>query len=182
MEVGVATSYVLALLLCGTAHAQSASELGSGLGDPRPRLAEVAPLPPVPPPPHVARDRERPSDAAPQAPRTQHRASLSVLWEITGGILGWGLGITPVLLGATPCLLPVTIPFGITTGITLGGAASGGNGSFWSVFGGQALGGLASIPLVLLADPEVALAAVFLFPLIGGVAGYEYSNRIGYGP
>lgn len=172
---------LVAILMVGaTAQAQYESEGAARLTAPEPRGDERAALAPVPPPPDPQRIVGYPPPRA--EPAVRHRSGSAIVWEILGGMAGWALGVAPVLLGATPLLLPVSLPLGITSGITLGGHASGGDGSFWAVFGWQALGGLASIPFVLVGDPILALAAVIVLPIIGGVVGYEKSNTAGYAP
>lgn len=111
--------------------------------------------------------------------------------EILGGVLGYAIGLAPLYAalsgddgGSLPALV-VTVPFGIALGIWLPGMLSGGNGGFGWTFLGQALGGIASVPIVFstLFDTDetgawVALAAVLTFPIIGGVLGYELSNDV----
>jgi len=108
------------------------------------------------------------------------RSDAAVVFEVLGGSLGVVAGLTPLLADESMvAVLPLSLGLGISVGVLGGGALAGGDGTFGSVFLGQATGGMASIPFVLFADDlVVALLAVILLPLTGGVLGYEISNDV----
>ena len=100
-----------------------------------------------------------------------------------GGLLGCGIGIGfDAEVGCTYGAIVggiIGAGFGIAAGVTVAGDLLGANGRFWPAYGGQFLGGLMSLALVPFADehPEALLVAMIALPLIGGVRGYEGSNR-----
>lgn len=127
--------------------------------------------------------------ATPPPPAAEERpGNGNLLAELGGGALGYivgggfGLALMLGLEDAAAFGIPTGIfiaGLGIAAGITIGGATTGGNGSFWAAFLGQALGGLTSLFLLPLTwrHPQLAITTIAAFPLLGGVLAYDISDR-----
>jgi hypothetical protein len=218
VRVVVWVALVLASWMPGVVHAQEGQtvELGDGvtleLPPPAPDVLALPPppyedgLPPpdlrLPAPPSVQlRDPEMPG--APAQPGLALEAgSGSPVAEWFGGLLGYGIGglagaaiiammvdsnddgaiVVGVTLGAAATML------GIAAGVDIAGDNTGGNGSLWSAFAGQFVGGLASLVvlgLAFAADPRgdglgvpIAVLGVICLPVTGAVIGYGMSDDL----
>lgn len=134
----------------------------------------------------------------------------SVAWEAAGGVVGWLVGLLPAVPffvcwlendrhAASECksaapfawLSAPLVPFTITFGIWTAGELSGGDGGWGWTLLGQALGGLATIPIGALAlfcngldgytddcagAYALVAAAIVAVPVIGGVVAYNRSD------
>lgn len=108
---------------------------------------------------------------------------VEALLGAAGYAVGGGLGLALYTNGGEEARL-VTAPsaillagLGIASGVTLGGEATGGDGTFLAAFVGQAIGGFASLFVTLAADNVLlALPVVVVLPVAGGVLGYHVSD------
>ena len=73
--------------------------------------------------------------------------------------------------------------FAVPAGITLAGALSGANGTYWAALAGTGVGLVADLGLVLAADALgmdldlVGVGVLLAVPIVGGVIGYELSTE-----
>jgi hypothetical protein len=194
-------SMIAALGVTGTVRAQElppppAAEIEVELVLPAPPPAELSLsaelAPPVPGYAETESDPIAPA-SRPLVDDTDDADDADLTAVFFGGLLGYavgsaaGIGLMVAMLedDDPAASLLVGIPLGVliagtglAAGATIGGDLSGGNGTFGYTFAGQALGGAASL-LVLLGtqDGAIGLGSMIVLPLLGGTLGYTLSDH-----
>lgn len=149
------------------------------------------------PPPTWAPAPAPPSWIRHAPPDRRDRGAGRVGVELLGGILGYAIG--GFLSGALGCGVGLVLDddlgcafgaifggiagagVGVAIGVKTAGDAMGGNGSFSAAYWGQFLGGLMSLgtlPFAFESDGGTIamLVAATVFPIAGGIIGYEISH------